>query len=96
MHLPILFEPLSNNSYRAKSGEPIPIVAEATTPDEAMAMVQQAVKTKLESGARLASIAISSEHAWLPFAGMHSADDPVVREWIEIMKEQRDEPESVS
>jgi hypothetical protein len=97
MHLPVLIEPLSNDGYRATCGEPIPVIVEANTPDEAMEKVQQAVRTKLDGGARLASIALATdEHPWLPFAGMFSADDPIVKEWIEIMKERRDEAESAS
>lgn len=37
----------------------------------------------------------TSEHPWLTFAGMYSADDSVVQEWVAIINEQRDEPEDV-
>jgi hypothetical protein len=97
MQLPVLIEPLSNDSFRATSGEPVPVVVEAPTPDEAMQKVQQAIRTKLESGARLASIVLTTgEHTWLPFAGMLSSDDPLVQEWIEVMKESRAAPEPTS
>jgi hypothetical protein len=35
----------------------------------------------------------ASEHVWLPFADMFSEDDPVIREWLEIMRSAEEESE---
>jgi hypothetical protein len=35
------------------------------------------------------------KHSWLEFAGMFDPDDPIIQEWLEIMKQHRDRDEFV-
>lgn len=95
MDIPVLIEPIPGNGYRAKGGEPFCAIGEGLTPDEALAQLRQTVQRQLQTGARLVSLQISpADHAWLPFAGMFQEDDPIVRQWLEIVQSQKDDPEA--
>ena len=94
MDIPVLIEQIPGSGYRATGG-PFAIVAEGATAEEALAQFKQRVSAKLHNGARLASVSVQpNEHPWMEFAGMYDPNDPLVQEWLEIIKEQRDRDEA--
>jgi len=90
MKILILVERVSRDNYRARSGEPLALTAEATTSHQAVWNLQQLIKEKLLSGSELTEFTIpaTEAHSWPP-APIYDKDDPEVQEWIEIMKENR-------
>ena len=50
MQIPVLVEPVGNNGFRAKAGEPLPLSAEGATPDEAVRNLRAAMDRQLTSG----------------------------------------------
>ncbi|MDZ4657417.1 MAG: hypothetical protein SH868_07535 [Bythopirellula sp.] len=93
MQIPVLIEQMPGNGYRARSGEPFALVAEGTTPEDALAQFRNRVSEKLRDGACITSIEIQAEeHPWLPFAGMYQQSDPLVQEWLSAV--ERDHAEA--
>ena len=88
MQIPVLIESLPGDGYRARGGEPFAMIGEGATPEAALAKLRECVSAKLSNGARLALIEIQSgEHPWLAFAGMYDAGDPLVQEWLDVMRQ---------
>jgi hypothetical protein len=93
MQIPVLVEPVANNGFRAKAGEPLPLSADGATPDEAVRNLRAALDRQLKNGKQLRSVDIAEENPWLAMAGMHDPNDPLVREWKEEMAAYRQEVE---
>jgi hypothetical protein len=90
MEIAILLEPVENNGYRAKSGPPFDVSAEGATCEEAVAKVREKMKSKLTDGSMLVGVEMGGEtNPWLQMAGIFDPNDPLVKEWIEIMAENR-------
>jgi hypothetical protein len=91
MHLSILVEPVPHNGFRARSGEPLALSAEAPTADEAVRKLHELVSARLGAGARLLSLDLSEDrNPWLAGAGMFQ-DDPWFDEWQEEIARRRRE-----
>ena len=94
MHIPVLIESMPGNGYRARGGEPFAIVGEGDTPEDALAQFKDRVADKLRSGARVATIEIEPrEHPWRRFGGMFQESDPLIRQWLDTMRRERDTDE---
>jgi predicted RNase H-like HicB family nuclease len=93
MQIPVLVEPLGNNGFRAKSGEPLPLCADGVTPDEAVRNLRVALDRHL-TGKQLTSLDLSADNPWLSMAGMFDSSDPLIQEWKQEMAEYRQEVES--
>ena len=100
MQIPVLIEPSGTNGFRARGVEPFGVSVEGATQDEALAKLREAIAAKLSAGARIASLEIAAtDNPWLRMAGMFDKDDPLVKEWIQIMQDNRrkdDEEESTA
>jgi hypothetical protein len=97
MKIPVWIEPVSGNGYRAKGGEPFPEVGEGATPDQALEQLKNGLQRRLAGGALLVELDLTAaEHPWLPFAGMFREQDPVIQEWLTIMKQRREEDETTA
>jgi predicted RNase H-like HicB family nuclease len=95
MQIPVLIEPVAGNGFRATGGEPFALTGEGATPEEALGKLKQSLQGRLDAGARIVSVQVpSSDHPWLPFAGMFHEDDPLVQQWREIMAEAREADDS--
>jgi hypothetical protein len=91
MDIPVLIEPIPGSGYRASGGEPFAIVVEGATPEDALARFKDQMATKLRNGASVASVEVpAARHPLAEFAGIFSDQDPIVHEWLEIIREQRD------
>ncbi len=89
MQIPVLIEPIAGNGYRARGGEPVPLVAEGATREEALAKLKEQFQTRLSNGAELVPLEVPPPlHPWLEFAGMFK-DDPYFDEWQEAIAENR-------
>jgi hypothetical protein len=89
MQIPVLIETIAGNGYRAKSGEPLPLSAEAATRESALAKLKAQLQARFRNGAELVPLEVSPEpHPLAEFAGMFK-DDPYFEEVLEIMAENR-------
>jgi hypothetical protein len=99
MEIPVLVEPINNNGFRARSGEPLPLCAEGTTSDEAVKKLHELLQMRLKHGARLTSLMVGSDKTTaVKGGGIYREDDPIVQEWLRIMEENRrklDEEEGI-
>src|SRR5437660_3523636 len=93
MQIPVLVEPVANNGFRAKAGEPLPVSADGGTPEEAVRNLRAAMDRQLKDGKQLRSVDIASENPWLAMAGMHDPNDQLVQEWKQEMAVYRQEIE---
>jgi hypothetical protein len=102
MKLPVILEPTSKGTFRARSGEPLAIAAEGETEAEALQNYRNAALARLSDGPKLVAVEIpggphESEHSWLAFAGT-LPDDDLTREWMEEMRRyrrQKDEEDGI-
>jgi hypothetical protein len=91
MQIPVLVEPISGNGFRARSGEPLALTAEGATRDEALEKLRDLVQSRLVPGAEIVSLFVpGNQNPWVDMAGMFK-DNPLFREVVEIMAEQRRE-----
>jgi predicted RNase H-like HicB family nuclease len=89
MQLPILIERVAGNGYRARGGEPLPLVAEGATREEALTNLQEKLQARLRDGAELIAVDVAgASHPLAEFAGMFK-DDPYFDEVVEIMAANR-------
>src|SRR5438105_2472855 len=89
MQVSVWVEPVEANGYRALTGEPLGLVAEGTTAEEAIQKVRELLAAKLAAGGRLVVVEVpGSENPWARVAGMFP-DDELTREWIQAMAENR-------
>lgn len=90
MTIQVLVEPVGNNGYRARSGEPMPMTVEAPTRDEALAVLQQQLQTRLKNGGEIVTLQLASDpHPALAFAGMYNPADPHIKAWKKAMAAYR-------
>jgi predicted RNase H-like HicB family nuclease len=94
MQIPVLVEPVANNGFRAKTGEPLSLSADGATPEEAVRNLRAAIDRQLKNGKQLLSVDITAENPWLAMAGMHDPNDPLVQEWKKEMAAYRKEVEN--
>jgi predicted RNase H-like HicB family nuclease len=94
MQIPVLIEPVAENGFRARVGEPLPLSAEGPTPEEAIRRLRAAIAEQLQNGKQLVSLELpAADNPWLAMAGIHDANDPLVQEWKEAMAAYRQEVE---
>jgi hypothetical protein len=93
MQIPVLVEPVANNGFRARAGEPLALSADGATPEEAVRNLRAAMERQLKNGKQLSSVYFATENPWLALAGMHDPNDPLVREWKQEMAAYRQEIE---
>jgi hypothetical protein len=89
LRIPILIEPIAENGYRARGGEPLPAVAEGPTREAALAKLKEQLQARLRNGAEIVSLELPTErHPLAEFAGMFK-DDPDFKEVRRIMAANR-------
>ena len=93
MRIAVLIEPVANNGFRARAGEPLPFSAEGATADEALRNLQFVLDRQVKNGRQLRSLEIASDNSWLALAGMHDPSDPLIGEWKQEMAAYRQEIE---
>jgi hypothetical protein len=94
MQISVLVEPTSDNRFRASSGDPLKLEAEAATREEALRRLRELVQRRLEAGAQVVALDIgASSHPLASFAGMLKGD-PLLEPWKQSMAEYRIEREN--
>jgi hypothetical protein len=95
MEIPVLVEPLSQNGFRAVTGEPLCLETEAPTREEAVSKLRELIERRVAAGAQVVAVSIdSAAHPLAAFAGMLK-DDPLVGPWKQAMAEYRDDRDAV-
>jgi predicted RNase H-like HicB family nuclease len=94
MEIAVLVEPVANNGFRARAGEPLPMSADGATPDEAVRNLRAAMALQLKDGKQLRAVEMATDNPWLALAGMHDPNDPLVQEWKQEMQAYRQEIEA--
>lgn len=90
MKIPVLIEKVKEDVYRARSGEPLVLSTEDSTREAALAKLRQLIETKLTNGMEMTELDFPDQNnPWLSKVGFLDPNDPMVQEWIEIMKENR-------
>ncbi len=90
MEIPVLLERVEGNGYRARGVEPFGLMAEGATMEEAVEKLRALLTAKLQNGSEIVPLTLPSAiNPIARMAGIYSKDDPMVQEWIEIMKENR-------
>ena len=88
MNIPVLLEPTATG-FRASTGAPLNLSAEAPTADEALAAVRLRLAAKVAAGSRLVSIEEAT--ARLTQAWDRLANDPQRDQFLEAMDAYRKE-----
>jgi hypothetical protein len=89
MQIPVLIEPIANNGYRARGGEPLAITAEGDTREEALANLARELQARLSRGGIIVPLDLPvDQHPLAEFVGMFK-DDPLIKEWKKSMKAYR-------
>jgi hypothetical protein len=89
MQIPILIERVDGNGYRSRGGEQFELSAHGATREEVLAALQEQLRKRLESGAEVVSLEVTSEpHPLAGFAGMFK-DDPLFESWQRSIKKYR-------
>ena len=95
MELPVLIEPIADNGFRARLGEPLQITAEGPTKEAALANLHKLLLEQLGKGKEIGSINVTNGlPLWMRGAGIFKEDDPVIQQWVKCMQEYRDEVEN--
>lgn len=92
MNIPVLLEPIATG-FRASTGAPLNLTAEAPTADLALASIRGTIHAKLAAGAKIVELDVPSTTREQELAGALAAD-PMFDEWVEAMKEYRREREA--
>ncbi len=91
MQISVLVEPTSENRFRASSGDPLKLEAEAPTREEALRKLRELVRCRMKAGAQVVALDIgTSDHPLAQFAGMLK-DDPLLEPWKRAVAEYRSE-----
>jgi len=91
MELPVLIERLPDGvHYTARLGEPFNLTVEAPTPEEAQDRIREAVRRRLDQGAELRAISVRASSPAPPEGG-RLPDDELTREWLQAVRQVRDE-----
>jgi hypothetical protein len=85
----VRLEPVAGNGYRAV-GESFAVSAEGATEEEAVRKLKELIRRRVDAGVKLMQVEVpDADNPWLRMAGTLDPNDPLVQEWIEIMKENR-------
>jgi hypothetical protein len=89
MQIPVLIEPIAGKGYRARGGEPVPLVVEAPTREEALAKLKEQLQARLTNGAEIVLLETRPRaHPLAEFVGMFMGD-PLLKRWKKSMAEYR-------
>jgi hypothetical protein len=98
MQVTVFVEQVDEQTYRAETGHPIPLVTEGRTRDEAIERLRVLAQRRLTAGemVRLDIPEVAVPHPWVPFAGIWK-DNPeldAVLDHIAAERRRQDAAES--
>jgi len=89
MQIPVLIESVANNGYRVTTGQPLALVAEGATREEALQQLRRALQDRLSAGAEIAPLEFPvPEHPLAPYGGMFK-DNPLFDAWQDAIAQNR-------
>jgi hypothetical protein len=98
MQVTVFVEQLDEQTYRAETAQPIALVTEGRTRDEAIERLRVLVRQRLTAGemVRLEIPEVVTPHPWVPFAGIWKdhPDLDAVLEHIAAVRRRLDAAES--
>lgn len=90
MDLPVLIEPIAENVFRARLGDPLGLTAEGASKEEALDKLRLLVTQRVANGTELTVLRIpQSANGSGCFEGIYREDDPMVQEWLRTIEENR-------
>ncbi|MBX9623452.1 MAG: hypothetical protein K2X82_06520 [Gemmataceae bacterium] len=101
MEIPVLVEPAAGGGWVARTGPPFGATAEGLSADEAVGKVRDELARRVAAGAVVTSVAVPgangtapgvpapARNPWLETVGTLDLNDPVIREWLDIIAENR-------
>jgi predicted RNase H-like HicB family nuclease len=93
MEIPVLLEPLPDGGFRARSGDPLELMAQGDSPDSALRNLRDLIDTRIASGFLLTTIEVqgfrASRHSG---AGIYR-DEPLFDQWRAAIDAYRQEIE---
>ncbi len=94
MHIPVLVEYLPEKGYRARAGDPFCLTAEGKTQPEALDKLRKLIEERKQAGAWIVHLDIGNiDNPVMQSCGTLDPDDPLVKEWKQIMEENRQKDE---
>jgi predicted RNase H-like HicB family nuclease len=97
MEIPVLVEPLPDGGFRARSADPLGLMAQGDTADSALRHLRELITTRAASGAILTSIEVPSPRSGPHLSAGIYRDDPLFDRWqaeIEAYRQQvEDDPD---
>ena len=95
MQIAVLVEPIANNGFCARAGEPLALSTQGATREEAVAKLRQLIEEQFQNCKQLLAVEVAAgDNPWLAMAGIHDPNDPLVQEWKEAMAAYRKEVEN--
>ena len=88
MQIAVLIERLSDQRFRARSGEPLRLSSEGDTAEEAVQSLRLLIAGEFDQGSRLVALDVPSENPWRRLAGS-LPDDSLTESWERAMEEYR-------
>jgi hypothetical protein len=82
MQITILIEPIEGGRFRARSGEPLPLSAEAGSREEAVRHLEQLLADRLRNGTELRAVNVPNGEPALPPPLPFPADDLYKTDWV--------------
>jgi hypothetical protein len=96
MQVPVAVEKVPGNGYRARGGEPFAFSAEGKTQQEALANFRDKIAEQLAKGVQIIALEVPvAEHPLARFAGIYDPNDPLVKDWLQIIAENRKKEDEV-
>jgi hypothetical protein len=92
MNIPVLLEP-TPNGFRASTGAPLNLTAEAPTADAALGTLRSVVVVKQSAGARIVQLVIPTPSPLADLAARLAAN-PLLDEWTAATKAYRQEQDA--
>jgi hypothetical protein len=90
MQVPVVLERMSGNGYRATGVEPLGLVAEGASREEALQKLSDLLADKIRSGVEVVLLEVpGANNPWRKAAGIWDKDDPLVQEWRKAIEEYR-------
>jgi hypothetical protein len=85
----VLIEPIANDGFKARAGEPFGLTAEGATVDEALKQLRTLIEGRLAAGARVMQLQLPLAR----WAGTWKPGDPLIAKWKQAVEDYRQEIE---
>lgn len=96
MKIAVLIEPIAENGYQAKGGDPFGLQAEGATRAEALQRLRELIQERMQAGAEIVTLELpAGDNPWTAFAGMFQ-DNPLFDRWQQCIDDSRREADETA